>query len=118
MDGRGYLQAARFRDEDGVVQSVVIDEETRSRYETAPLRVLTEEEAEEWRIREEKVTVEAGSFIAEIFEHRILEEDLLWSWWISPEVPGMSVKYIYRYGEEGTEGELIRITRDNRSELR
>lgn len=118
VDGRGYLQAARFRDEDGVVQSVVIDEETRSRYETAPLRVLTEEEAEEWRIREEKVTVEAGSFIAEIFEHRILEEDLLWSWWISPEVPGMSVKYIYRYGEEGTEGELIRITRDNRSELR
>lgn len=90
-------------------------------YGTASIEPITPEDYSEYRAGSERITVQAGTFATELLQSEVASEEDSWSyrWWVSQDVPGSLVKFVWELNEreEWMQGELVEITSGNQPEL-
>jgi len=81
------------------------------------MREISESDYMEWDKGIVNIRTDAGSFKANHLLYTESGADYSYEWWISDTVPGRMVKFQWKSGEDSMTGELIKISKGNKSEL-
>jgi hypothetical protein len=111
------LLKLRFIDDDGAVQEYSPEPEDLEAYTTTEMREISEADYSRWNTGQVTVRTQAGSFKTDHLVYTEAEAQHSFEWWISEDVPGGLVKYLWKSPEDTMTGLLTDITSGNRSEL-
>ncbi len=119
VDPEHRLLKLRYMDEDAKqVQEYTVDPAKDESW--GEVDVLTQEDYAEWVKEKKTIKVKAGKFQTDYIVNEYKDDKAHWiyEWWISTDVPGYMVKYHWKDSDKDELiGELIKITKNNKSEF-
>ena len=116
LDKNYNLLRLKFIDEEtGEVREYIASKEDLETYRTADMRGITDSDYKDWSEGTVDIKTKAGKFTAEHLLYT--ENNFNFEWWISDEVPGTVIKYMWKDADESMTGELIKISNKNKTEL-
>jgi len=92
-----------------------------AQYGVATVDPITPADYGQYKAGSERLKVRAGTFNTDLLKYEVTggEDEWTYSWWVSQEVPGSLVKFIWELNdrEEWMQGELVELTKNNKPEL-
>jgi hypothetical protein len=118
LDKDYNLLKLKFVDADsGEVREYKAKEEDIASYNTSEMRNLSSSDYKEWNKGSVKIKTEAGSFTADHILYSDVDTNYSHEWWLTEDVPGQMVKFLWNNNEDIITVELTGISTGNKSEF-